>query len=179
MKISTQITLEKEDSLVLAESIEFLKNLDEKLEETMKSKGKNILGRIFSDFFAKYPEAKKIVWAQYAPSFNDGAPCIFEVHEADLHPDLEIVRPELKEKFLEIWGDEGEYDEESYNHGELDFFAIDLDFVFSDRELEMKKDWEKIRKVFRFEKLFESVFGPDARVIATKKGFEMDYINHY
>ena len=33
------------------------------------------------EVFVKCPELKNIVWAQYAPYFNDGDECVFAVHE--------------------------------------------------------------------------------------------------
>lgn len=35
----------------------------------------------FNKFFAENPTVKRISWTQYAPHFNDGEPCEFDVNE--------------------------------------------------------------------------------------------------
>lgn len=52
---------------------------DEVLEEVSKSAQKVIAAEVKS-LLHSVPELESIVWRQYTPGFNDGDPCVFEVH---------------------------------------------------------------------------------------------------
>jgi hypothetical protein len=68
----------------MTEQSELLKEFQEtkdKYEKLISKKGKLLLTEMFKAIFDACPEIKKITWDQYAPHFNDGDPCTFDVHE--------------------------------------------------------------------------------------------------
>jgi hypothetical protein len=52
-----------------------------KLDEQIKSVGQEAIVEQANKVFEAFPDAKRIIWDQYTPYFNDGAPCEFMVNE--------------------------------------------------------------------------------------------------
>lgn len=62
-------------------SLEELKKAKEEYEAKKKEKGEAAIKAELKGFFEKFPEVACITWTQGTPSFNDGDPCYFSVHE--------------------------------------------------------------------------------------------------
>ena len=60
--------------------------------------GKDALREEFAEFFDAFPEIHAVQWEQFAPHFNDGDECIFQVY------DPSISTKDEPEEFEEMWG---------------------------------------------------------------------------
>jgi hypothetical protein len=100
--------------------------------------------------FEEYPQLKTIGWKQYAPSFNDGDPCYFTVHNDDDSVELNGVNG---------YGDD---DDEEDEDGERK--AID--------EKVREKIIAKVGVVFRqfTDGDYQTMFGEGARVTIHRDG---------
>lgn len=58
-----------------------LNDLKKKYENLIKTKGKQILGEVFIEFFEANPDIEALQWTQCTPVWNDGEPCEFRVNE--------------------------------------------------------------------------------------------------
>lgn len=45
---------------------------------------KELTKQAFAEYFEKFPGVESLGWRQYAPSFNDGDPCVFRVNTYDI-----------------------------------------------------------------------------------------------
>jgi hypothetical protein len=43
-----------------------------------------ILRAHFAPVFDGYPEVDSLIWGQWAPYFNDGEPCVFQIHYEEI-----------------------------------------------------------------------------------------------
>ncbi len=70
-------------------------------DKAVKTQSKSILTEIFENFFDSCPEAKIVTWTQGTPSFNDGDPCYFSVHDiyVGTDADADIETPEDEPSF--------------------------------------------------------------------------------
>ncbi len=57
--------------------IEHYKQEKQKLNEQLKTFGRDLFKPFFAQLFVKYPTVQVVRWHQYTPYFNDGAPCTF------------------------------------------------------------------------------------------------------
>ena len=125
-----------------------------------RAHGRELIGKVFSEFFDRCPKIEKVVWAQYAPHFNDGDACEFGVHEPDIYA-FGVSNPE-----------DDDYYEGEYHYGE-----------HNDLDKQSAKVWQELElgKLFNYgacEQVMEFAFGSDAMVIATRDGFEITEYEH-
>ncbi len=128
------------------------------LQEVAKREGKVSVAQVFSDAFAKFPEVKAVRWKQGAPSFNDGDPCYFSVHDAYVYlddPDEADEEHELgssygRKYFIEAGGD-GEA---------FDVFSV---------------AWHSVND----ETVLEAIFGDGAQVTVTATAVEVEEWDDY
>ena len=58
--------------------------LKAEISKEAKASGKKEIKAHLDEIFAKFPDVTGIRWRQYTPYFNDGDPCEFAVHEAEV-----------------------------------------------------------------------------------------------
>lgn len=104
----------------------------------------------FGEVFAAHPEITAIRWAQYAPSFNDGDPCVFSVHEW----------------YAKI----GDTKEGGDND---DGFLLSYE---SEKVEEAEDDIDALFALFD-DDVMEDEFGSSVKVTATRDGFETEEYN--
>lgn len=66
------------------EAVEALGAQYEAMKAKLGSEGRAAVKAMFQGFFATYPGVSAVRWTQYTPHFNDGDPCRFSVHDADI-----------------------------------------------------------------------------------------------
>lgn len=143
--------------------------------EALAEKGKALFTQQAKEFMEKYPEVANIMWRQYAPSFNDGDPCYFNVHEAEMHVDPSKVSDDI----LELSGmskEDEPTNEYNYGCGSASYSSV-LDQVkkkrqLSKREEELLKDFDVLMSCP--DTFFENFFGEGAEITITKDGIDVD-----
>jgi len=102
-----------------------------------------------------------IVWAQYAPYFNDGAPCTFDVHE----PDLVFVEPDNEDADYQ---DIGDY---SYEYG--------ADNTEGKISKEAREELDELVSFIETEQdLMETLYGDGVCVVLGKDGAKVSEHSH-
>jgi hypothetical protein len=146
--------------------------------EQMKAHGQTALGQAFKVFFDACPEVQGIVWAQYAPYFNDGDACVFRVREPQIVPYPSKVASDLAEAIeLDPGDDEVDLDDVSVYESCM-LSAYGLEREDNEQEARVRVEWSKIEPAFAEEDLFQQVFGDDCKVIATRDGFKVTEHEH-
>lgn len=131
-----------------------------------RSEGRRLLGQAFKDFFEACPEVRAIVWAQYAPFWNDGEPCEFSVHEYEV---VSFSDKEEEDSYL------------SYGYGENSMISSWRKDRDNEVQARVRALCEKyLGPVFssEAETILQFVFGDDCQVVATREGFETNEIEH-
>lgn len=137
--------------------------------ERMQAEGKNALGQALDQFFESCPEVRCITWAQYAPYFNDGDPCVFSVDDPKVQPFANKVEPDMAEALADYdgcmfgWSDSGPYA---------------LERELNERERAILAQWNTIKPAFSEHELFKLTFGDDCQVVASREGFEISEYEH-
>lgn len=136
-----------------AELIELQKELGEARKKIL-GKGRIAIGKMFDDFFDKYPEILEVKWTQYTPFFNDGDACYFGMNEpcAITQSTLDAVAS----------GEMSEY--ETY-YEDYSFEGLPDD----ERMKALSGDLYEIFGVLEFDDLSKQVFGDHVKV-KIKKG---------
>lgn len=154
------------------------------LQKQLQNQGQALLAQEFNKFFADNPLAKAIVWEQYAPHFNDGEPCEFNVYERRLLVHQDQLSPQLREQLGTSYGSDDDLDGylwecfasavrrkslmERYgsdNYPWVTESKVVAEFETLDRLLDDVPD-----------SVYRSVFRPDCRVVAKPGKFEiLDY----
>lgn len=75
----------------------------ERLQEQIRATSSEALIEYFAPIFDADPRVKAIVWDQYAPYFNDGEPCEFEIH-GEHHLRGEVL--DSPNGYLDTYGDD-------------------------------------------------------------------------
>ncbi len=165
------------------------------LKAKMQNEGKAALKEAFSEFFAAHPEAKAIVWTQYAPYFNDGEACVFGVREFELKLDAGKVADDVR-KALEASAEDREGDED-YHHGDDNqsnavravakdkktrgYYSAEgvTPRPLTDAERSLLDDFDALAEGCReIEDVLELTFGNHVKVVATRKGFKVSEYEH-
>lgn len=151
------------------------------IKKEMQENGETALKEVFSEFFEKHPEVMAIVWTQFTPYFNDGDACTFSVHEPSFKIDLDHIEKldEKVKKNLFRHDDEDEYRNDPYNVYESCYYSA----IYSlkqktDDQNSFIQDAKLVEEAFGLEEIFEGVFGDHVKVIATRKGFEIEEYRH-
>ncbi len=141
-------------------SIKELKAKMSALKKEMRAMGKDAIVSEVKTFLEAHPTITAIAWAQYAPGFNDGDPCIFHVRDFNY-----TTNPDTKEMFsnFSTYG-EGDAKDEFTAYGEdeaLTKAVRDLESAISDDDI------------------FEHAFGSDGKVMITRDGtVSTGYVGH-
>lgn len=143
-------------------SIKSIKERQAALRTEIENLGKEGILAEFREFFDKHPEVTGIAWTQYAPYFNDGDACTFSVHEVNY-----TTVNDPKEAFDNFRG----YGEELPSDG---FCVLPWSKERSVIENAVCNFWEEISN----EEIFETVFGPDCKVLVTPLGIEVREHSH-
>lgn len=157
--------------------IQRLKALGEevaRLRAEMKAAAKEALKEGTKEVFAEYGDVlHSFGWTQWAPSFNDGEPCEFEVHDLVMISKVDVANA-IEEGYDEdgavsdFWGNEG-----SPSFGGWRAKAVD------DRH-QGAHDAAKIIYEVMDEQLARDVFGDSVKVIFSADGVDVeDYYAPY
>ena len=170
-----------------------LQNLINQMNEIkakMKQDGQAALKEEFKKFFDKYAVAKKIIWVQYTPYFNDGDACVFEVRDFELKANLDFVADDVK---AALNTDDDDYDD---NYSYSEHCLISTLKRIEDNASNRRWSKEKLRKLssdestliedfntlvkasYELPDLFEMIFGDHVRVVASAEGFETFEYSH-
>lgn len=131
------------------------------------------------DSLLELPGVSGLVWEQYAPSFNDGDPCVFSIHEVRVL--IDGLDPEEDYEDTDYGSGFSTY--ELWNYGEGETWQDQRDnrtFI----ELPGDADGEAIYAALEavntdaWENVAQANFGESAQVTATKDGFSVDYYEH-
>jgi hypothetical protein len=125
---------------------------------------------VLSEFLLTHPEVQKICWVQYSPYFNDGEPCVFNVHEFNFYFTDELV-------------DEDEEGEEGYGHelpgGYKDPYALECWNKHHLCSQDTFNDCKKLEwAMHQVEDVMEDTFGSDVLVVVTREGIEVQEYEH-
>ncbi len=121
---------------------------------------------VIKEFFEAYPNVNTIFWNQYAPGFNDGDPCTFNVNEigmSDLTRDqlceAGITNPDSVPASIDLDGD--------------DTFEPKVD---AELGTEAYSAFNKITyMIYANEDMMEDLFDGNAAVVLDKDGAHYDY----
>lgn len=143
---------------------EFMNAFQQKAQERFKE--------VFKQFWEENPGINCVVWTQYAPYFNDGDPCEFSVHYPTFSNATDVD------------------DINDINWGEYDGNSEGI-WAYEDYSIKKLKDKtgvneESVKLLASFiestsmEKVLETMFGSDNRIVATRQGFEVqDYSSRH
>jgi len=142
---------------------EGLKAANEKIASARKdlaAVAANELKAGFAEVLAKYPDILEIRWTQYTPSFNDGDPCEFGVHDYYV-------------KLASLCTDEN-------RDNELEEYPDDDDRYASSYGIEVVTMKSDVKSLFSIpgEDAYESAFGDHAEIVATREGFTVEECSH-
>lgn len=79
---------------------EFDRRMKELKTNMMKEFEGTIKG-VFMEVFEIHPEIERISWCQFTPYFNDGDPCVFDIH--DIHFLTKDDPKDMKDEHLYDW----------------------------------------------------------------------------
>lgn len=157
--------------------IQRLKALGEevaRLRAEMKAAAKDALKEGTKEIFSEYGDVlHSFGWTQWAPSFNDGEPCEFEIHELIMVSKVDVQNAieegsDEEDAVRDFWGDDG-----SPSFGGWRSEAVD------DRHQGVM-DAAKIIYGVLDEQLARDVFGDSVKVIFTPDGVDVeDYYAPY
>jgi hypothetical protein len=155
-------------SLTFTAQIENLsKDLQEK-QAAYQKESQQLLHTVFSSFLDACPSVKAVYWTQYAPSFNDGDPCVFSVHTV-------MFSNATDEKALADAMDEEDLSDHLTEDGKevvaLETWSSRLSEFFPKDEC---KALESFISSSTMKGAMEAIFGSSVSVIATKEGFRAE-----
>lgn len=127
---------------------EYIKRHNE-LTHIAEARGKELILEGFKAFFEAHPNVDAVRWTQYAPSFNDGDPCVFTVHD----PEVRYVKN--AEESSEPVRDEDEDDDDDDDDGDFDEYP-EIDSPTLDKIWALPASF------------FETVFGEGSKVTITR-----------
>lgn len=113
------------------------------IDREMRTRGEKLVKEEIERFFTDNPKLQGIVWQQYAPSFNDGDPCYFSVHDF----------------YATCGGDDVDMDEVSEYEGWSDSDGKD-----------QRRLADELSSLINDEDLLKCAFGEHALVTITRKG---------
>lgn len=153
-----------------------LADCDRKVEELNAAKKKMQeelaaqMEPLFQEFFKNNPKIAKIAWTQYTPHFNDGEPCVFNVHDRYFVPTKCVEDDEDCEyqEYPSLWSAFGFHDYDIKDFKEAGLTG------------------EEIKKVEAFGKflhnipddIYEGIYGDGVEIIATAEGVEVNEYDH-
>jgi hypothetical protein len=158
------------------------------VNERAKGSGRYLLGKAFAAFFDRCPEVYAVVWAQYAPYFNDGDPCVFGVREPEVLPYFDKVEPEVVALYDgdgDAWDGKPTEDPEDlpWHYGEhcmISAYSVDKNNMTPTQQRVQTVWKELLAPAFTdaAESILQAVFGDDCKVVATRDGFHVGSYEH-
>ena len=140
--------------------------LKEEYKSKLKAEGETAIREYIREFFENNPEIEAIRWVQYAPSFNDGDPCVFSMHE----PDVKTQISESGAKFDLI--SDGKFSERSDDADDEGFRSLynlkGNDKHIRDAVVQLYRDLSAV------EEALEEIFGSHSKIVATRNSIEID-----
>jgi hypothetical protein len=115
----------------------------------------------FLPFLAKWDQVKFLRWTQYTPYYNDGDPCVFQVHD--------------------LYGYTDQDDPDAFDGTVYDWSSPRyLKPQFGDKAEEVLKDFGALTKEFSGvpEDVMQGLFGDHARVTVTREGLDVEEYEH-
>ncbi len=144
---------------------------DEVLEEVSKSAQKVIAAEVKS-LLHSVPELESIVWRQYTPGFNDGDPCVFEVHSLNF-----VFKCDIK---LNVFKCDIKLNETGYDAGEeVDIYSSEIEISAIQKSGESKPvDGQAILDFMQSfglisHDLLLNAFGDGHEIKVTRSGFDI------
>lgn len=173
-----------------------LQELKAAYDAAVKDKGQEVVDAIFKTAFDEIPEIQSIAWTQGTPSFNDGDPCVFSVHEPSIILDAAGARafdvPE-GDRADQQGGDEDDYGNQIPAGGySFDGYGLYDSYHWGGEHPNRVKVWTNDRhralselhdrlsaSMQTAEDVLESVFDGNARVTVTRDGYDVDEYYDY
>lgn len=135
--------------------------------------GEKGVAAALKEFMEQNPEVRAFAWRQYAPSFNDGDPCVFSVHnpsflfvgqKQDAEPENEIPDDDEDLDYGTI-DSEGAYFYSSQNKKDIvekaKKYNVTVETIVNCMNLsELLKEMDSI--------IMQSIFGESSEIIVTK-----------
>jgi len=122
-----------------------------------------------TDAILSVPGVHAVRWTQYTPSWNDGEPCEFSVHEIMVRftplEDESDERGDYEDGFIDSWSMSYAWERDEISE------LTDETYEALKKAL---KDWD----VLYSDEVCKQNFGDHARVTATIEGFSVDYYEH-
>jgi len=134
-------------------------DLRRQLDEQIRKSGGEVFVEHFKPFFDKYPEVDGITWTQYTPYFNDGEPCVFDVHETVIVSEQIACgnHPEISEE---------DFYKDDYQHE----YAVSIRYKATSKAMEdMDNDLHKFTNGIPSD-IYLSVFGDHVKVFISRHG---------
>ena len=123
-----------------------------------RSDARRLVGEAFAHFFELAENVDSITWTQGAPSFNDGDPCYFRVHEP-------IFRGDPTRAAIEDEEEDEDWD---------DIYESNVE-VTDEASYEFDRVWSRLD-----EDLLQSVFGEASKVTISRNEVSCeDWYNEY
>ena len=131
------------------------------IEET-----KEALSPLLSEFFDANPEVETVTWDQYAPHFNDGEPCLFDVHEMYWTVSENSELPEEDIERVTEW-------DEKLSTGSW------CTSECSERTKQVANAVSELESVLHADSDFcEEMYGSDATVVISRDGISIEECDH-
>ena len=148
-----------------------LQDLQAEYEKKAKKVGKPAFVELASPVFDAIPELDAIVWAQYAPSFNDGDACIFSVHGPAFHTFSQECETQGGDK---MGGDPESEDYYELEVGSLSYWEGNLgpygEIKVTAKQQKAMDNFSKFLNGALGEDIAQRVFGECAKVTITRDG---------
>lgn len=144
----------------------------EAAREKAAALGEKGVAEALKEFMQQNPEVRAFAWRQYAPSFNDGDPCVFSVHRPSF---LFVGQKENTESEDEISEDDEDLDHGTIEGGGAYFYGHSKEDA-EEKAKEYNVSVETVQNCMNISELLEemdsvimqSIFGESAEVIVTK-----------
>jgi len=132
-----------------------------------KNKAQELFKSVVKGFFVLNPTINSIIWTQYAPYFNDGEECVFNVHEPSFSNAID------PDDIADV------YPGDCYEGDKEDIFAItSYDLPKDGIDTESIKFMENIIQNVEMYDVMKTMFGPHSKVVATREGFDVSEYDH-
>lgn len=129
--------------------------------QEMTAKVTDLLKATLQKFLKETPEIKMVTWLQYTPYFNDGDPCVFQVHGFEFVGEQQLSHDE---------------DDNGYCDGISTYRYHPEDGI-------SRETWERCKKLDTAltqldDDFFQTIFGDHCRVSVTTKGVDVQEYEH-
>ena len=167
-----------------------LTDLRDAYQKKITEYGVDKFKELFTEYFKQYPMVEQVYWDQYAPYFNDGEPCVFNVNEGHIlvTKKFALDNPTI----IKGYNEEEEAEEEQgakdgiYGYPEgprwFDSYVYIPKGEEKDLQMGLTLAIEALSKLLEVEDVLQSVFGDSVGILVTRTedGVEIqsDDVNH-